>query len=71
MRNEDYYRMICDAWRVFKHYRRDPGDQDFKNDDYWEALVHDQQKFINRYPDSKFAVDIILAVICEIERISR
>lgn len=70
MKNEDYYRVFCDAWRIFKHYRRDPGDPDFKNDDYWDALVSDQRKFIKRHPDNKFAVEIIVAVLCEIERIS-
>ena len=69
-RLQRYHGIITDAWKILKSYCRESGDPDFKNQEYWDSLVHDQRKFIERYPDNNFAVEIMAAVICEIERIS-
>lgn len=71
MKIEDYYRMFVDAWRMFKHYYRQPGDPDLEDDEFWKAIVNDQEKFCRRYPESRLPVEIGLAVLTEIERISR
>lgn len=71
MKIEDYYRMFVDAWRMFKHYYRQPGDPDLEDEEFWKAVIDAQEKFTKRYPDSKLPIEMGLAVITEIERISK
>ena len=71
MRIEDYYHMFVDAWRMFKHFYRSSGDEAYSDDEFWKAVVDAQEKFTKRYPESKLPVEMGLAVLTEIERISK
>lgn len=57
------YDMFTDCWRLFKKYK------DVKDsDEYWEAVVNESNAISKKYNECKFIIDLVLAVITELER---
>lgn len=67
MANEELkriYDMFTDCWRLFKKY------SDVKDsDEYWEAVINKSNVISKKYGECKFVINLVLAVITELERI--
>lgn len=67
MNNEELkqkYDMFTDCWKFYKKYA------DVKEDDaYWEAVVNESNEISKKYGECKFIINLVLAVIDELERI--
>ncbi len=60
----DYWNIYKDVWNFHKKYA------DVKEDDaYWEAAVNESNQIAKQYGECKFAINLLLAVIDELERI--
>lgn len=58
------YDMLTDTWRLYKKFA------DVKEDDeYWEAVVNESSAVSKKYGECKFIINLVLAVITELERI--
>lgn len=58
------YDMLTDTWRLYKKFA------DVKeSDEYWEQVVNETNAVAKKYGECKFIVDLVLAVITELERI--
>lgn len=58
-----YWNLYKDVWDFHKKYA------DVKNtDDYYSALAEESSGIVKKYENHKFAVDLLLAVVNELER---
>lgn len=58
------YDEFTTVWRFYKKYA------DVKdNDEYWEQVVSESSTISKKYNESKFIIDLVLAVITELERV--
>lgn len=57
------YRLITDFWRFFRKYR------DLREDDtYWDELTRAASEFVNAHDEDRFASELIMALVRELER---
>lgn len=62
----NYWNLYKDVWDFHKKYA------DTKNtDDYYSALADESSRIAKTYGNHKFAVDLLLAVVNELERKSK
>lgn len=60
------YNIFTDVWKVYKKYA------DVRSDDeYWENVVNEINALDKKYDNDRLCRDLILAVISELERISK
>lgn len=60
----DYWNIYKDVWNFHKKYA------DVKEDDtYWEDVVNESDKIAKRHGECKFVINLLLAVIDELQRI--
>ncbi len=57
---EQYKAAITDIWRLFKQYSNGDG-----SDAYWDGLIDDLCKFMERYQDCMFIMDLAVNVTLE------
>lgn len=58
------YDMFTDTWRFYKKFA------DVKDsDEYWKAVVSESSAISKKYNECKFIINLVLAVITELERI--
>ncbi len=58
------YEEFTTVWRFYKKYA------DVKDtDSYWEAVVDESSAISKKYGECKFIINLVLAVVCELERI--
>lgn len=58
------YDMFTTTWRFYKKYA------DVKDsDEYWEAVVNESSAISKKYGECKFIINLVLAVITELERV--
>lgn len=62
----DYWNIYKDVWNFHKKYA------DVKDDDvYWEAVVNASNQIAKHYGECEFVVNLLLAVIEELEKICK
>lgn len=60
----DYFKMYKSVWDFHKKY------SDVKEDDsYWKSVLNESTAISKRYNECKFVVELLLAVINELERV--
>ncbi len=57
------YNMLTDTWRLYRKYADVQG-----TDQYWDSLVEESRAISKKYGECKFIIDLVLAVINELER---
>lgn len=61
-----YYDMFTDSWRFFKKY------SDVKDtDEYWKLVVNGSGAISKKYGECKIIINLVLAALTELERISK
>jgi hypothetical protein len=63
------FKLFSDVWNLYKQYHNLT--QDSKDDSKWSYLIAEGNSIIHKYNDSKFATDLVEAVLNEIERRSK
>ena len=58
--------MLTDAWKFYKKYANVQ-----QSDEYWKTLIDESRQITEKYNNSKFIIDLIVAVRNEIERESK
>ena len=61
------YRLIVDLWKLLRHFQ--PVQKD--DPDYWEAVCRYAKELSDRHGGSRFAKDLALAFLNEMERRGR
>lgn len=60
----DYWNIYKDVWNFHKKYA------DVKEDDaYWESVANESVSISKKYNECRFVIDLLLAVVKELERI--
>ena len=65
-KGSDEYVMMVDYWNLYQSLAI-PED----NDDYWEMAVEKNMEFTAKYDKRKFVMDLSMALMDELERISK
>lgn len=60
----DYFELYKDVWNFHKKYQ-----QVQTTDEYWQQVVDESNQIAKKYNQCKFAKDLLLAIIGELERI--
>lgn len=63
---KNVYGMFTDAWKFYKKYANVQ-----QSDEYWKTLIDESRQITEKYNNSKFIIDLIVAVRNEIERESK
>ncbi|GAB6953695.1 hypothetical protein [Mediterraneibacter glycyrrhizinilyticus] len=60
----NYFELYREIWNFHKKF------SEVKNtDEYWQAVIDESNEILKKYDKHKFANDLLLAVISELERI--
>lgn len=60
----DYFKMYKSVWDFHKKFA------DVKEDnEYWESVVEESTTISKQYNECKFVVELLLAVVTELERV--
>ncbi len=60
------YDMITDTWKLYRRFA------DIREDDeYWTQLVDESCQITRKYGECKFIIDLVSAVLNELERICK
>ncbi|MDO4943437.1 MAG: hypothetical protein Q4E73_11485 [Lachnospiraceae bacterium] len=62
----DYWNIYKSVWDFHKKYAE--GGEDIS---YWETVIKESQKIRSQYDDCKFVIDLLFAVMDELERVHR
>ena len=62
----NYFEVYKTVWDFHKKYSKVED-----NDQYWENVVNESGEISKRYDNAKFVIDLLLAVITELERICK
>lgn len=62
----DYWNLYKDVWNFHKKYSKVQTD-----DVYWEAVVNESNQIAKKYDKHKFAVNLLMSVIDELDRVCR
>lgn len=57
------FKIFSDIWAFFKSYYQVQND-----DDYWDRLIEESNRIAKKYGHNKFANDLLIATIREMER---
>ena len=60
----DYFNIYKDVWEFHKKYQ-----QVHTSDEYWKAVANESSQISKRYGECKFVINLLLAVVDELERI--
>ena len=63
----EYYRFFVDAWRFFRRQYQSAEDRD----EWWEQMLTEASEIAKKYGNCRFALDIMMAVANELERIAK
>lgn len=64
-----YFNLWAEAWNFHKKYAT-PGD----SEEFWEQLVNESGEIMKEYedkPEHDFIKDLVVAIVAEIERVSK
>lgn len=63
----EYYHFFVDAWRFFKRYKDIATD----TQEFYESVLESAEKIAKQYGERKLAVNIMIALVDELEVIAK
>lgn len=63
----EYYQFFVDAWRFFKRYKDIATD----TQEFYDSVLEAAEKVAKRYGERRFAMNVMIALVDELEAIAK